>query len=111
MADFSLNTNQNFPIAIAVGDASGNPITGDVFDAGTVLPTSSDPALTVAVDAGQTTVTCTATGAAVTGITVVVPGSVNGTALTPYTIVVDTLAVADVATQVLGTPGTAVDNA
>jgi len=100
----TLADNQSVTVAIAAGDAAGNP-TGAVLDAGSVTAGVSNAAITATVSADQTSVLITATGAVVTGDTVTITGSVNAVALTPGVATVDTTA-STASTQILLTPGT-----
>lgn len=90
MADFAITDSQNVTLTLAITDAAGNAVTGDVLDAGSVLPTFADGTeWTVTVAADQTTVNVKANGALTVGDTLTVPGSLNGVALTPGTMVFD----------------------
>ena len=105
MTDFILMDNQNVQVAIGLSDAAGNPVTGDVLDAGSVsasFPETSN--LTATVSPDQTTVTVTAEGPLVVDDVLTVTGSFNGEALTPATLAFDVDAGAPV--NITLTPGT-----
>ena len=92
MADFQITDSQNVDLTLAVADSAGNPVTGDVLDAGTVLPTFADGSeWTVTVSADQTTVNVKANGKLTIDDVLTIPGSLNGVALTPATMAFDVL--------------------
>ena len=106
MADFPITDSQNVDLTLAVADAAGNPVTGDVLDAGSVTAVFADGTeWTVTVSADQTTVNARANGALTVGDVLTVNGSLNGTALTPATMTFDvTTGVATTIGLSTGTP-------
>jgi len=90
MADFVITDSQNVDLTLAITDAAGNAITGDVLDAGTVTAAFADGTeWTVTVSADQTTVNAKANGALTVSDLLTVNGSLNGVALTPGTLAFD----------------------
>ena len=106
MADFPITDSQNVTLTLSLTDAAGNVVTGDVLDAGTVLPTFADGTeWTVTVAPDQTSVNVKANGALTVNDLLTVPGSINGVALTPGTLAFDvTTGVATTIGLAAGTP-------
>lgn len=90
MADFQIADNQNVTLTLAVDDAAGNPVTGDILDAGSVTATFADGSeWTVTVSADQTSVNVKANGALTIDDVLSVTGSIGGVALTPASMAFD----------------------
>lgn len=110
MADFQITDSQNVDLTLAVADAAGNPVTGDVLDAGSVTATFADGSeWTVTVSADQTTVNVRANGELTVDDVLTVTGSLDGVALTPATMAFDVTT--GVATTIGLSAGTPVANA
>ncbi len=111
MADFQLETGFQVPCGVVVLDQNGAAIAGAVLDAGSGSASTSDPTtLTATLSSDETSVDVVTVGPLGTGEVVTVAGSVGGVALTG-TLVVDVIAVPQVATSLSLTPGTPVANA
>jgi len=109
MADTILGDAQHLTVTIGLNDTGGNPVTGDVLDAGTVTATFPETTnLTAVVSADQTTVLVTAEGPLVTGDVLTVTGSLAGVALKPGVLPFDVTAGA--ASAITLTAGAPVDN-
>ena len=109
MTDFLFADNQHVDVAIALADAAGNPVTGDVLDAGSVTATFvSGVELSAAVSADQSTVTVTALGPLTIDDVLTVTGSLGGVTLSPGTLAFDVGGGAP--TKITLTPGTPAAN-
>ena len=107
MSAVTLTGTQTVEVAVAVGDADGNILAGDVLDAGATVTVADSTVATAVLSTDQTSVLVTALNT--NGSTdVTVTGNFNGVALTDFggpLVVTTTAAVSPAATIVL-TPGT-----
>ena len=97
MADTQFTPGQQAEATISLLDSAGNPVSGALLDAGTLVASFADGTTSFTLSAGADTssflVTANADAVAIADDVLTVNGSFNGLALTPGTIACDIVAV------------------
>ena len=107
MTTVSLAGNDTATVPVLVADVNGNPITGDVLDAGAAVSVVDPTVASAVLSADGTSLAVTALNTN-GSTTATVTGTFGGATLTPGTLTIDTTAsvVTDAAAEIVfGTPG------